>query len=69
LKEDNCQPRSLSLTKLYFIIEGEIKITHDKLKLKEFINSKPTLQKIKKSYTQNRKINATKIWKIICLAR
>jgi hypothetical protein len=34
--------------KLSFTIEGEIKIFYDKLKLKEFITTKPVLQKILK---------------------
>jgi hypothetical protein len=48
LKENNCQLRLLYPVKLSFIIEGEIKIIYDKQTLKEFMTTKPTLQKILK---------------------
>jgi hypothetical protein len=48
LKESNWQPRLLYLAKLSFLIEGEIKIIHNKKKLKEFATTKPALQKILK---------------------
>jgi hypothetical protein len=44
--------------KLPFIIEGEIKIFHDKQKLMELMTTKPALQKIKESCKQ-KKINIT----------
>jgi hypothetical protein len=46
LKESNCQPRLLYLTKLPFLIKGEIKTFHNKEKPKEFATTKPALQKI-----------------------
>jgi hypothetical protein len=46
LQESNGQPRSVYLTKLSFLIEGEIKIFHNKEKLKELTTINPTLQKI-----------------------
>jgi hypothetical protein len=48
LNKNNCQPRLMYPAKLSFTIEGEIKIFYDKLKLKEFITTKPVLQKILK---------------------
>jgi hypothetical protein len=35
LKESNCQPRLVYIPKLSFLIEGEIKIFHNKEELKE----------------------------------
>jgi hypothetical protein len=46
LKESNCQPKLLYPAKLTFLIEGEIKTFHNKEKLKEFVTTKPALQKI-----------------------
>jgi hypothetical protein len=44
-------------SKLSFLIKGEIKTFHNKEKLKEFMTTKPALQKIlKDSYTQKKKI-------------
>jgi hypothetical protein len=48
LKESNCQPRLIYPAKLSFLIEGEIKTFHNKEKLKEFVSTKPALQKILK---------------------
>jgi hypothetical protein len=48
LKETNCQPRLVYPAKLSFLIEGEIKIFHNKEKLKECATTKPALQKILK---------------------
>jgi hypothetical protein len=48
LKESNCQPRFVCPAKLFFLIEGEIKTFHNKEKLKEFMITKPALQKILK---------------------
>uniref|UniRef100_A0A8C8WJ63 L1 transposable element RRM domain-containing protein n=1 Tax=Panthera leo TaxID=9689 RepID=A0A8C8WJ63_PANLE len=42
----NMQPRILYPARLSFIIEGEIKSFPDKQKLKEFVTTKPALQKI-----------------------
>ena len=43
MKEENLQPKILYATSLSFKIEGEIKNFSEKQKLKEFINTKPTL--------------------------
>jgi hypothetical protein len=50
LKENNCQPRLVYPAKLSFLIEGETKTFHNKEKLKEFVTTKPALQKIKDFY-------------------
>jgi hypothetical protein len=54
LKENNCQPRLVYTAKLSFLIEGEMKIFHNKQKLKEFMTTKPALKKILKEllYTE-----------------
>ena len=44
LKEKNLQPRLLSLARISFKIDGEIKSFSDKQKLREFSTTKPTLQ-------------------------
>jgi hypothetical protein len=41
-----CPQNNLDDEKLSFIIEGERKSFHNKQKLKEFMSTKPTLQKI-----------------------
>jgi hypothetical protein len=46
LNENNFNPRILYLTKLSFKIDETIKVFHDKQKLKQYITTKPTLQKI-----------------------
>jgi hypothetical protein len=50
LKESNCQPKLLYPAKLTFLIEGEIKTFHNKEQLKEFVTTKPALQKILKGF-------------------
>jgi hypothetical protein len=52
LKESNCQFRLLYSAKLFFITEGETKALHIKQKLKEFMTTKPTLQKMLKEILQ-----------------
>ena len=51
LKKKNLQPRSLYLAKISFKVEGEIKSFTDKQKLREFSNTKPGLQQIRKELT------------------
>jgi hypothetical protein len=46
LNENNFNPRILYPAKLSFKIDGAIKVFHDKQKLKQFMTTKPTLQKI-----------------------
>jgi hypothetical protein len=46
LNENNFNPRILYLTKLSFKIDGAIKIFHDKQKVKQYMTTKPALQKI-----------------------
>ena len=48
LEENNFQPRLVYPAKLSFKIDGEIKTFHDKQTLKEFMRTKPTLEKILK---------------------
>jgi hypothetical protein len=44
--EKNFNPRILYQAKLSFKIDGEIKVFHDKQKLKQYITTKPPGQKI-----------------------
>jgi hypothetical protein len=46
LKENNFNPRILYAAKLSFKIDGAIKVFHDKQKLKQYVTTKPPLQKI-----------------------
>jgi hypothetical protein len=46
VKENNFNPRILCPAKLSFKIDGEIKVFNDKQKLKQYITTKPPLQKI-----------------------
>jgi hypothetical protein len=46
LNENNFNPRILYLAKLSFKIDGAIKVFHDKKKLKQYMITKPPLQKI-----------------------
>jgi hypothetical protein len=46
LNENNINPRILYPAKLSFKIEGAIKGFHDKQKLKQYVTTKPPLQKI-----------------------
>jgi hypothetical protein len=46
LNENNFNPRILYPAKLSFKIDGAIKIFHDKQKLKQYMMTKPPLQKI-----------------------
>jgi hypothetical protein len=60
LNENNFNPRILYPAKLSFKIEGTIKVFHDKQKLKQYMTTKPPLQKILQGilHTDNeRKLN------------
>jgi hypothetical protein len=46
LNENNFNPRILYPAKLSFKIDGAIKVFHDKQKLKQYVTTKPPLQKI-----------------------
>jgi hypothetical protein len=46
LNENNFSPRILSPAKLSFKIDGAIQIFHGKQKLKQYLTTKPPLQKI-----------------------
>jgi hypothetical protein len=46
LNENNFNPRILYPAKLSLKIDGAIKIFHDKLKLKQYMTTRPPLQKI-----------------------
>jgi hypothetical protein len=55
LNENNLNPRIPYPEKLSFKIDGAIKIFHDKQRLKQYMTTKPTLQKILQGilYTKN----------------
>jgi hypothetical protein len=55
LNENNFNPRILYPAKLSFKIDGAIKFFHDKQKLKQYMITKPPLQKILQGilYTEN----------------
>jgi hypothetical protein len=57
LKEHNYQTRLVYPTKLFFLIEGELKASHNKQNLKKFTTSKPGLQKTLKSTVTHRRRN------------
>jgi hypothetical protein len=46
LNENNFNPRILYPARLSFKIDGAIKVFHDKQKLKQYVTTKPPLQKI-----------------------
>jgi hypothetical protein len=46
LNENNLNPRVLYPAKLSFKIDGAIKVFYDKQKLKQYMTTKPPLQKI-----------------------
>jgi hypothetical protein len=46
LNENNFNPRILYPAKLSFKIDGAIKVFHDKQKVKQYMTTKPRLQKI-----------------------
>jgi hypothetical protein len=46
LNENNFNPRILYPAKLSFKIDGAIKVFHDKQKLKQYVTTKPPLQKV-----------------------
>ena len=52
MKRKNFHPRLLYPVRLSFRFEGEIKSFTDKLKLREFIDTKPALQQILKELLQ-----------------
>ena len=58
MKSKDLQPRLLYLAKLSFRIEGQIKCFPDKVKLKEFIITKPLLyEMLKRLIYERKKIN------------
>jgi hypothetical protein len=46
LNENNFNPRIVYSAKLSFKIDGAIKVFHDKHKLKQYMTTKPPLEKI-----------------------
>ena len=52
MKGKDLHPRSLDPAKLLFRMEGQIKCFQDKVKLKEFIITKPLLYEMSKRLTQ-----------------
>jgi hypothetical protein len=60
LNKNNFNPRILNPAKLSFKIDGAIKIFHDKQKLKQYMTTKPPLQKILQGFcTQKMKAKKT----------
>jgi hypothetical protein len=59
LNENNFNPRILCPVKLSFKIPGVIKVFHDEQKLKQYMITKPPLQRFFKDSTQKRKANKT----------
>jgi hypothetical protein len=57
LNENNFSPRILYSAKLSFIIDRAIKIFHNKQKLKQYMTTKPTLQKILQGILHTMKAN------------
>jgi ribosomal protein L39E len=55
LNENNFNPRILDPAKLSFKIDGAIKVFHDKQKLKQYMTTKPRLQKISSRNSAHRK--------------
>ena len=56
MKGKDIHPRLLYPSKLSFRIEGQIKCFPDRVKLKEFIISKPLLYEMLKGLTKKKKI-------------
>lgn len=56
-KDCNCQPKLQCPSKLSIKIEGEIKIPHEKKRLKEFKIAKPALHKILEEIIQSEESN------------
>ena len=50
MKDKNLHPRMLDPAKLSFTMEGQIKCFSDKVKLKEFITTKPILYEMLKGF-------------------
>jgi hypothetical protein len=46
LREQQCQPRLLYPAKLSIMIDGEIKVFHDKTKFIQYLSTNPALQRI-----------------------
>jgi hypothetical protein len=62
LNENNFNPRIFYPAKLSFKIDGAIKVFHDKQKLKQYMTTKPPLQKILQGilHTENESIKTMK---------
>ena len=74
MKSKDLQPRLLYPAKLSFRIEGQIKCIPDKVKLKEFIITKPLLHEMLKGLKKKKKIKtmnikmAIKPWLLVWLS-
>jgi hypothetical protein len=55
LNENNLNPRILYPAKRSFKVDGAIKVFHDKHKLKQYMTTKPQLQKILQGNSVHRK--------------
>jgi hypothetical protein len=60
LREQECQPRLLYPAKFSINIDGENKIFQDKTKFKQYLSTKPALQRILEGKLHHRKILALK---------
>ena len=57
LNDNNLQPKFFYPAKPSLKVDGEIKAFHDKQKLKEFMSTKPALEKIFKEINHKEEIN------------
>ena len=60
MKGKDLHPRLLYLANLFFRIEGQIKRFSDKVKLKEFIITKPLLYEMLRDLSKKKKIRTVK---------
>jgi hypothetical protein len=69
LKENNFSAMILYPAKLLFKIDGGIKVFHDKQKLKQYVTTKPLLQKIPKGilHTKDKNKHNMKGWEVLNL--
>ena len=56
LEENDFQPRFIYPAKISIKFDGEVKTFHDKQKLKDFMSSKPALEKILKGINYKEEI-------------
>jgi hypothetical protein len=59
LRENKCQPRLLYPAKLSITIDGENKLSHDKIKFIQYLSTNPSLQRIIDKKHQHKERNYT----------